>query len=141
LNKETTILVAISWAAVYFGRMPLGRFIQMLALQIVIFLTIYGSLRFYFHHSPGSPTEFHLAQQLSYYLMQAPAFHITTLMILFLISFRWSEKPEILRWASLSLIPHLLLYLIFANPGETRNWYEALPLLNAFFLCNGAIIA
>lgn len=140
LNKETTVFVSLAYAAVFYGRMPVLRYALMLAAQASIFLLIYMSVRVSFADNLGADMEVRMHLQLEHYLRQPPSFYATVAVLAFSLSFRWNEKPLLLR-QFMAMVPlHVILLLYAAYPGELRNWYESMPLLSMFFLRNAECI-
>jgi len=140
-NKETTIFVSLAYAAVFFGRLPISRYAFMLAAQVAIFMVIYFSLRASFADNPGVDMAVWVGHQLGYYLRRPPVFYLEAAVVAFVLSFRWNEKPEFLRRAMVMVLPHLILTIYAAMPGELRNSYESIPLLSMLVLRNAEFIS
>ena len=140
LNKETTLLAAISWAAVFITELPLQRYLKLLTVQAIIYLSVELLVRSYFGQNFGTDMEISLQGQLSYYLALSANEQITLatvlIEVLILVFYRWKSHPTVLRRASIAIIPHLGLCAIGAAPGELRNFYESLPLLGMFVCRN-----
>jgi hypothetical protein len=140
LNKETTLLMSFAYAAVFFGRMPFHRYVAMLAAQFAVFVAIYVPIRVAYGDNPGTGLQVHWKEQWPYYASHLhngyvlAAFLIAVLVLLFLITFRWNEKPDLLRRASIMIVPHMALFFYGAAPGEVRNLYEILPLISMLML-------
>jgi hypothetical protein len=141
LNKETTILMSVAYAAVFFRRMVFTRYAIMLAAQIAIFVAIYMPIRMAYKDNPGSGMEVHLHEQFAYYKSHLSngyvlaIFSIAIALFLFLLTFRWNEKPQFLRRAAVMIVPHMALVFYGAAPGEVRNLYEIVPLISMLILC------
>lgn len=142
LNKETTILMSVAYAAVFFRRMVFPRYAMMLAAQIAVFLAIYAPLRMAYKDNPGSGMEVHLHEQFAYYSSHLSngyilvVFSIAIVLFLLLLTFRWNEKPQFLRRAAVMIVPHMALVFYGAAPGEVRNLYEIVPLISMLILCS-----
>jgi len=141
LNKETTILASFAYAAVFYQRMPTGRYIAMLGAQVAIFLLSYALVRMAYADNPGPSMVVWIQHQAGYFLRQPIWYYFIVLLIGFLLTYRWNEKPEFLRRAALMVVPHLALVIYAAMPGELRNSYESLPLLSMFLIRNIELIA
>lgn len=142
VNKETTILMSVAYAAVFFRRMVLSRYAMMLAAQFAVFLAIYVTLRMTFEDNPGSGIEVHLQEQFAYYRSHLSnvyilaIFSIAIVLFLLLLTFRWNRKPPFLRRAAVMIVPYMALVFYGAAPGEVRNLYEIVPLISMLMLCS-----
>jgi hypothetical protein len=140
VNKETTILMSVAFAAVFFRRMETPRYAAMLVAQLVIFIAIYLTLRVIFLHNPGTGVEVHWHEQFAYYKSHLrngyviALFFIAIALFLFLLTFRWGSKPLFLRRAAVMILPQMALVFCAAAPGEVRNLYEILPLISMLML-------
>jgi hypothetical protein len=147
VNKETTILISIAFAAVFFRRMEMPRYVVMLAVQLVVFVAIYVTLRVMYSHNPGSGVEVHWREEFGYYrshlrnVYSIGIFLIAIILFLFLVTFRWSSKPRFLRRAALMTVPQMALFFYGAAPGEVRSLYEILPLISLLMLTTVASIS
>jgi hypothetical protein len=146
LNKETTLLMSVAYAAVFFRRMVFGRYVVMLAAQFAIFLAIYVPLRVTYKDNPGSGIQVHWNEQFTYYASHLnngyvlAIFCMSVVLFVILITFRWNEKPQLLRRAAVMIVPHMALLFYGAAPGEVRNLYEIVPLVSMLILCSVASI-
>ena len=144
VNKETTILMSVAFAAVFFQRMETPRYVAMLAAQLVVFLAIYLILRVIFLHNPGSGVEVHWHEEFGYYRshlrngFMVAIFFIAIALFFILLTFRWSSKAPFLRRAAVMIVPQMALVLYGAAPGEVRNLYEILPLISMLMLSSAA---
>jgi hypothetical protein len=142
LNKETTILMSVAFAAVFFRRMAPTPYAMMLATQGAIFLAIYAALRITYKGNPGSGMEMHLHEQFAYYSSHLrngyilALFCVAVILLLLLLTFRWHQKPQFLRRAAVMIAPQLALVFYGAAPGEVRNLYEIVPLISMLMLCS-----
>jgi hypothetical protein len=143
LNRETTFLLSLVFAVHYYPLVERQFLVKMLAVQALIFVIIRAPLLWLFKDNPGNAVEVFLPVQL-YVLSQILAFSPIGLLallfvlcgfvILFLMLYRWNDKPPFLREAALVTIPLLVVsYLVFGLPFEIRVFYEAFPVV--FVLC------
>jgi hypothetical protein len=141
LNKETTILMLVAYAAVFFRRLALPGYAMMLTAQLAVFLGIYLPIRIAYKDNPGSGLEVHLYEQWAYYSshlhngFRIAIFAIAIGLFVLLLTFRWNEKPQFLRRAFVMSAPHMALFFYAAAPGEVRNLYEIVPLISMLTLC------
>ena len=146
LNKETTLLMSVAYAAVFFRRMAIGRYVVMLAAQFAIFIAIYVPLRVKYKDNPGSGIQVHWNEQFPYYTSHLnnayvlAIFSMAVVLFVSLITFRWNEKPQLLRRAAVMIVPQMALFIYGAAPGEVRNLYEIVPLISLLILCSVASI-
>jgi hypothetical protein len=146
VNKETTILMSIAFATVFFQRMETHRYVAMLAAQVVIFLAIYLTLRTMFIQNSGTSMEVHWHEEFGYYrshlrnIYIIGIFCVAIILFLFLLTFRWSSKPPFLRRASLMIVPEMALFFYGGGLGEVRALYDILPLLSMLMLSSVASI-
>jgi hypothetical protein len=146
MNKETTLLMSVAYAAIFFRRMVFGRYVGMLAAQFAIFLAIYVPLRVTYKDNPGSGIQVHWDEQFAYYASHLnngyvlAIFSVSVVLFLILLTFRWNEKPQLLRRAAVMIVPHMALFIYGAAPGEVRNLYEIVPLISMLILCSVASI-
>jgi hypothetical protein len=141
LNKETTLLMTVAYAAYFYDRLPRRKFLLYLGIQCLTFGLIYGYLRYHFAANPGVSMEIVWLDQLQWFMGRTFGDFATFLIIAGLIAYRWDEKPLVLRRAAAMLVPHIALFLIAVNPGEMRNFYESLPLLTLLFCRNLQLLA
>ena len=135
-NKETTLLIVLAYAAVLYRRLPFPAYAFMLAAQLAIFLAIYISTRVIFSGNAGKAMEIWLFHQAGWYWHRPLIFFLVASAVVFIVSFRWNEKPAFLRRSMMVVPVHLALFLYAAFPGEWRNFYEIVPILSMFVLRN-----
>lgn len=130
LNKETTLYLIALFGLYGFYRLPRGQWIFYLAVQVLLFAIIKLLLALYFENV-GSDAFYkgiygHLRANLDGY-------SVYTLLglgaALTLFSYRWEEKPLLLRcW--LGVLPFMIVaWLIYGNRNEYRVFYEIFPAL------------
>jgi hypothetical protein len=126
--------------------MVFGRYVMMLAAQFAIFLAIYVPLRVTYKDNSGSGIQVHWDEQLPYYASHLnngyvlAIFSVSVVLFLILLTFRWNEKPQLLRRAAVMIAPQVALVIYGAAPGEVRNLYEIVPLISMLILCSVASI-
>jgi hypothetical protein len=140
VNKETTILMSVAYAAIFFRRMAFSRYAIMLAAQLAVFLVIYFTIRTAFKNNPGESMEVHVHEQFAYYrshlsnVYMFAIFSIAIVLFLLLLTFRWNEKPQFLRRSSLMIVPQIALVFYGGSPGEVRGLYEIVPIISMLIL-------
>ena len=136
LNKETTVLILIAYAAYFVDRLPVKTLFLMIGAQQIAFLLIYLGLRQHFAPNSGQAMETWIRQQVAWFFSLPFTDFLSYLGGMLLIGLRWPEKPMVLRRSAWMIAPHLALFLVGALPGEFRNLYESLPLLSLLILRN-----
>lgn len=130
LNKETAILAVFAYGAVYWGKIPLRRWIFDISCQLLIFAIVYGTVRWIYQDNPGRGMEPWLFEQFPYYRDHIVRFFVFAALGVWLV-FRLPECPSFLRRAAVAMIaPQVVLVLLGAKPGEVRNLYEILPIIS-----------
>ncbi len=131
INKETSILLTLVFAIHYFHRIEPKKYWQILASQVFIFLFVRGGIAWAFRDNPGVFLEYHLLDHNLELFHQTPSLAgiAIALTLLFLVFFRWKEKPAFARWGFwLVLLVLLITTLFFGFLDEYRDYYEAYPL-------------
>ena len=136
LNKETTLLMTVAYASYFYDRLPKRQLLLSLLVQCATFAFIYGFLRYHFAANPGAAMDFWWKGQVSWFMKRSFEDLATFVVIVALITFRWHDKPLVLRRASVMVIANVVLFLLGGSPGEMRNFYESLPLLTLFVCRN-----
>lgn len=135
-NKETTVLITIAYALYFFDRIPRRRFLTFVSIQLLLFIVIYGGLRYHFHTNPGAWIDYHWRGQFWWLVgLQFPDYS-NFIVWLLLFSYRWGEKPIFLRRTAVLLVANAVLFIYGGFPGELRNFYESVPLLTLFVCRN-----
>jgi len=153
LNKESSILLILIFALVYYSELPRKYFIKLLAVQLLIFLLIKISLYFIFIDNPGTFVEIHLKWNLVYLTHLAHYFRFESLgngmfafakfnirwpvglnlpmfaIVIAAVAYRWQEKPVFLRRATLYFIALLMMAMTMGCINELRAYYDAMPIV------------
>jgi len=140
LNKETAILASVGYAAVFFGRLPWPRYWAVLALQAAIFLAIYLFARLTHADNPGVGLEVWIPEQIAYLRQQPAGFFLVVTLNAFLVTFRWSEKPQIFHRLALMVGANAALFALGGYPGEYRAFFEVYLVLSLLVLRNAELI-
>lgn len=132
-NKETSILLTMIFY-VHYSKNSLDRkiFIKHLIIQLFLFAAIKFILTYLYINNPGSFVEFHL---YDYNLILLRKIRIIPSLIIwipvvFLIFYKWNEKPTLLRDALWILVPLICLTALFGFIDELRDYYEAYPIVS-----------
>jgi hypothetical protein len=136
VNKETTILATVAYTAYFFGRVR-WRFLALhVAAQVMIFLSIYGLLRYVFANNQGEAIVCSIPLHMEWLLSRRPPFYLGVVALTFLLLYRWSEKPLLLRRGVWMVAANGLLFALGGFPAEWRGFYETAPLLALIALRN-----
>jgi len=140
LNKETSILLLLVFAAYYFRRLARSSFIRLSLWQLGLFAIIQGVVRWAFRGNGGGGVEWHLADQIARgrEILGSPAYILAWLgavTILALMIYRgWPRKPELMRCA-LWILPVLVGSAAFlSSPLELRSLLELFPVVGILIL-------
>ncbi|MEW6535291.1 MAG: hypothetical protein AB1454_06675 [Candidatus Auribacterota bacterium] len=131
VNKETAVLLLLLFVMYYRTRMKKDLFVRRILVQAVVYCAVKGALTFIFRDNPGGVVEFHLFNH-NYWLLTDPfpmSFVVQGILFLFLIFYRWTDKPLFLRYAMVWSIPLSALMLFFGYLEETRAALELYPVL------------
>lgn len=127
-NKETTAFGIFFFAVWFYHRLPRAQFVRLLVAQVLLFAAVKGGVMWYYADKPGIIAGSYFQQHLDFLRTQAPMLLINLASILFLVLFRWREKPVFLRAGLWMLLPNTVAYA-FTYPGEWRGFYWSLPVL------------
>jgi hypothetical protein len=138
LNKESFLLFIIALYPLL--RRRSSRFVSLFAvcLLVVVCVAIYLPLRVHYAHNPGGTFEFHLKDQIDFYLhpfqistwidrtydLMFPALSapIPTLLLIWFVWRAWHLLPLWLkRHAQIAATINLPLYFLLCQPGEYRD--------------------
>ncbi len=140
LNKETSILLTVVFAAVYWRRLPLREIAAHAGAQLAIYGLIVGCLHRVFADNHGPPLEYHFFRDnVGIILNPGEAYGFVACAVIFvgLLLRDWEQKPEFLRRATVVFWPLLGLTALFGLLDELRDYYEfylvAMPLVAATF--------
>jgi len=132
VNKETAVLLGLSFLAWQWGELSRRALIGHLAAQAGLFVLVRGSILFAYRHSPGPVTEMNLPINLEL----AVALHsrgVTSLLLLASVAaslvLRWRREGRFARAMLAPLLPLAALYLFLGKWGEIRFFLEAWPAL------------
>ena len=131
-NKETTILLTLVFAIHFYKNEKLQErlYYQLIAVQLLVFISIKVLLYFLFINNPGGLVEFHLLDR-NYLIFNG--FTLTTFVVWFtigLITFsKWHEKPKFLRDSIWIGVPLIVLTFFLGYLDELRDYYELYPIV------------
>jgi hypothetical protein len=131
LNKETSLFLTIIFALYYFQRLPIRRFLMLLASQLVIFGVIRTLITHLYLENPGVPFFWSINEHIAQYTKYPVTLIFTILflgMFLYMILRNWSLKPLFLRYASSVFFLTLMLFFIGGMPMEFRIFLDTLPI-------------
>jgi hypothetical protein len=131
LCKETAALLAIGFAAVYFGRLPWRLYAAMGAVQFVTWLVIRQIITGVLAGQPGAIMDSSLADHwfaLTSLVGCTAVYGAAVVGVLFMVFRHWQEKPVELRRLFLAIAPLMaVLYIVGGFPFEFRVFYEIAP--------------
>jgi hypothetical protein len=140
LNKETSILLFLVFAAYYFRRLARPSFVRLSIWQLGPFAILQGLVRWAFRGNSGSGVEWHLGDQLARAteILGSPAYTLAWLgavaVLAFMIYRGWPRKPELMRRA-LWILPVLVGSAAFlSSPLELRSLLELFPVVGILIL-------
>jgi hypothetical protein len=129
LNRETTVFLLLPFLVYGWRVLPRRTLWSLAATQGAVALVIKASLMIGYAGNGGDVALWNAAGQIKH-LLVAPyglAPWITFLCVVLLLSYRWPEKPLVLKCQLLALIPLLTAYVIAGRPGEYRVFLEIIP--------------
>jgi hypothetical protein len=130
LTKETLVLYAGAFFLADLGRRESWRTALYFVVQIASFAVLHGLVRAHFEGNAGFGHEYYLPEQIHFFTEQITiSWLIATTVALVLIFYRFAEKAQFLRRASIVLAPWFVLFLIGGVEKELRVAVEVLPLL------------
>jgi len=139
LNKESNFLIILYFIALQYRKMPRAELTKHLAAIAAISGLHWVSLHLLFRANAGSDIYLQVWHNISHWLSPESYFMFFTpyspgiafprggnllliFMVLFLVCYRWREKPEEIRRVFLFTLPViLLLFLCCSHSDETRN--------------------
>jgi hypothetical protein len=144
VNKETAILLTVIYAVQLWRSPRLSRALYwgLLAAQAAIYAILRAIVTWAFRDNAGSLVEFNLVKHLVAYVrvpLVAVLSALVIALILFLMFYRWREKPRFLLRSTLIIVPLFGLYLFFGWAYEFRTFYEiyaSILLLCAHSVCS-----
>ncbi len=131
LNKETAIFITIFFALWFWGRMDRREFMHCLGLQLLVFAVIRFAIFWQFRHNPGIFLATSYIMQQAAMLIAGYSYKtlITVFFMIFLMVYRWQEKPPFARYGIALFVLMYLAYFFFGNPLEYRVFLDVVPLL------------
>jgi hypothetical protein len=129
LNKETTILVLVFFMIWHARRLDHRTFLFYVVIQSFIYLAIRLAIIKAFIFNPGTMLEHHgnlsIAAFIGDYGAGRLVYYFT---LLFVLTYRWSEKPLFARYVFWIFPMMLAAYTVYGYPGELRVFYDLFPL-------------
>lgn len=128
LNKETSVLLIMTYYIHYKRTLSKSDFNKILLTQIVIFITIKIILTAFYYNNPGTLVEVHLLHnfQLAPYSISQ---FVSFIIIGVLIAYDWKNKPIFLRNAFYMIIPLFIFTFVLGFLDEFRDYYEIYPVV------------
>lgn len=134
-NKETVILLTLIFAIHFYKNEKVNNrlYYQLIAAQLIFFVSIKILLYFLFLNNQGSLVEFHLLDR-NYLIFNgySLATFVIWLIIFIAIFSKWKAKPEFLKDALWIAVPLIILTFFLGYLDELRDYYEVFPI--AFLL-------
>jgi len=130
LTKETLALYAGAFFLADLGRRDPARTALYFVVQIASFVVVHGLVRAHFAGNAGFGHEYYLPEQIHFFTEQIGiSWLIAMTVALVLIFYRFGEKAQFLRRASIVLAPWFVLFLIGGVEKELRVAIEVLPVI------------
>jgi len=126
LNKETAIFSLIFFAIWNVNRLPARRFLGLWVAQCMIFIFVKVIITIEFMGNRGFFLEQNLSRILRHDLLaSANIYKISVLLVLwFMLTYGWREKPLFLKRALVLLPLMFLAYVFYGSPGEYRVFFD-----------------
>jgi len=147
LNKESSVLVIVYFAATFFREMRWRTLFAHLFWQLMIGGTLILSIQRLFSHNPGFPVWFLLMKNMSFWTMPSTYFKTAVLfsfplplpglqnifmaiLLAIFIGYEWREKPNNIKRLFWMVVPlNFLLLLIGGCRDELRSMYSSFPII------------
>ncbi|MHC4661687.1 MAG: hypothetical protein ACYS8W_08350 [Planctomycetota bacterium] len=138
LNKETTILLTAIFAIHFFRKSGINRhfYFGHIVFQVGFLVLVKITLMLIYWNNPspvygvGGFLEWHFFEHLRYSLVPFPISTLVAWGVIFaLVVRKWNEKPKFLKDGLWTLVPLLLIGLMFSFWYELRAYYEAFPIV------------
>ena len=129
LNKETTIFSIFFYTMWFYSRLPRKQYFARLLQQCMIYALVKGGINLYFADKPGVVAQHHFLGQLDYASQHLLGIGLSAIVLLWIVFYRWQQKPLFLRGGLWMLLPNLVLFIIICIPGEFRDFYWSLPVM------------
>ncbi|UCH84985.1 MAG: hypothetical protein JSW50_04650 [Candidatus Latescibacterota bacterium] len=131
INKETAVLLIPIYAVTCNDQHPRRRYLSYLLAMVVIFGIIKLFITLAYRDNPGSFVAFHQFRHNAEWLMEGWSLSdiATFCLVIFLLVYRWKQKPYFLKAGFLcTMIPLFVLAIFLGYIDEWRGYYEAYPL-------------
>ena len=132
LNKETSILLLMTFLIHFFSRKRLDRkkYLTLALGQFSVYMVICVILSLFYSQNPDSFLNFHLLNSIlflpSWLTFRA---QIVVAIIGALLFYNWSKKPPFLKAALWMFVPLFIFTLPFSGLDEIRVFYEVYPVI------------
>jgi hypothetical protein len=129
LNRETTLYLLLPFFAYGWRTVPRKTLVGYGVAQAAIGVAIKLALIFAFRENPGMVAIWNVGAQLQH-VFATPydlSDWIGALTVVLLLTYRWPEKPFLLKCQLLALVPLLTVYLTAGSAREYRVFMEILP--------------
>jgi len=127
-NKETTVFGIFFFTVWSYNKLPRAQFVNLLVAQVFIWIAVKGGVTWYYADKPGIIAGSFFFAHIEYMRVHAAELLINVPCIIFLMVFRWREKPAFLRGGLWMMLPNYAAYLTCV-PGEWRDFYWCLPVM------------
>jgi hypothetical protein len=128
VNKETMVLLALPLFLLFRTLLPHRQLASHLALHVLLFSLIKGTLMLAYVGNPGEALEFHLWGNIHTLLMPYSLGALFSAGVLAaLIWYEFDRKHPVLRKGAWLLVPFAGLMLFFGTATEVRALYEIFP--------------
>jgi len=129
LNRETTLYLVLPFVAYGWRSMPKRTLVRLGVAQVAIGIAIKLALIVAFRGNPGAVAIWDPAGQLRYVFATPYDLidWIGALAVVLLLTYRWTDKPLVLRCQLVTLAPLLAAYAIAGSPREYRVFMEIVP--------------
>ncbi len=140
LNKETTIVLYLVFAAYFYSRLERPLFVRLSAWQLGLFAAIQGTVRYMLRGNPGTALEWHLndqilrASQITSNPAYALAWAVAVIVLIIMVMRGWRTKPEFMRRAAWIIPVFVIAAVFWGTPLELRGMLEIFPVLGILIL-------
>ncbi len=140
-NRETTLLLILIFSVVFFNRLAPRRWLALAGAQLGLWLAARLVLGLLFHDNPGHLAQMTFAINIRYLLL-AETYGLAQLLavvaMIYLLFYRWEEKPLFLRRALWIFPVHLAILLVVGILSEWRIYLEWYPIAMALIFDSAA---
>jgi hypothetical protein len=124
-NKETSIIILFAYVAAYIGKHSVKNVLAIGLSHILMYGVVRLLLEEIFRSNPGVSMQMHIVDQIKVYSeIWTFGALIQFGMAIFIIIYRWTNKPFFLRRSLILTAPLVLLFIVGGSPGEYRVFYE-----------------